>query len=122
MLMGRLDTTAFSTSAKVVALPVAAGPLPDFDALDYPAILVGTDGAPERELQSVLQSRGFNVLRGPKLSDASKAPVLIVLEDYLAQPENRQRFDRIQAHWPQAPVYYVTDPADAVLQLAPIFS
>ena len=50
MLMGRLDTTAFSTSAKVVALPVAAGPLPDFDALDYPAILVGTDGAPEREL------------------------------------------------------------------------
>jgi hypothetical protein len=121
MMMNSFSVSGSRGRADIVARPVPVAAF-TFDACDHPAILLGGDTASALELRSMLQSMGFDVLQGAELMDAGEGPVVIVTEEFLSQPQNRQRVDRVRASWPLAPVFTVSDPADAISQLFPIFS
>jgi hypothetical protein len=103
-----------------VAAPLVGAALPDFDAYDQPAIVIGDDAVTAIDLCAILQSRGFDVLQGTEASATDDEPVLIVIG--AAPATTRQRLDRFRSIWPFAPVISVADSADALVQLAPIFS
>lgn len=92
--------------------------LPHLDAYDCPAILLGSDTPTKLQTRAALQSLGFDVLYGASLLDADEEPVLVAMSGYLDNLENRRRFSKIQAQWPQAPAFIVCDAADAFTQLA----
>lgn len=97
-------------------------PLPFVDACDCPAVVLATDADVALELRAVLQSLGFDVLCGATHLDGEDEPVLVVQSNFLDQPDNRERFDRVREIWPSAKVVPVSHPADAAVQLIPMLS
>lgn len=95
---------------------------PHFDAYDCPAILIGDDSSMALETRAVLQSLGFDVFAGANLVDLDEVPVVIVLGDFLAVPDNCRKLANISAIWPSAPVVSISDPSDATAQLRSLFS
>jgi hypothetical protein len=93
--------------------------LPSPDPCDGPVILLGADSPMALETRAALQSLGFEVLYGPDLVNADDQPFLVVMRDCLQQPQYRQRLDRLRTGLALAPVFFVSCPADAVLQLTP---
>lgn len=118
MLMGRICGGLHDALPLPRPVVAPAG----FDAYDQPTILLAGDGLPALDLRATLQSLGFEVLDGPALLDSDVDPFLVVTEAFLAAPANRSRFDRIRSQVPQARVFRVAGPADAVSQLIPALS
>jgi hypothetical protein len=122
MMMRATGFAASRCQPTAAALPLSADAAHLVDAYDCPAILLSDDTALALETRSALQSLGFDVCYGSELMDADEEPVLVVMSDYLEQSQNRQRFSRIRALWPFAPVFSVCGPSDAVSQLVHVIT
>ena len=99
----------FKASNPIVPIALSDA-LASIDANEHPAILLGGDTVSGLEVRSILQSQGFDVLCGADLMHADDEPILFVMNEFLAQPQNRARFNRMRDHLPLAPVLTVFDP------------
>lgn len=99
----------FETSNPVVLMALSDA-LALIDGNEHPAILLGGDTVSGLEVRSILQSQGFEVLCGADLMNADDEPILVVMNEFLAQPQNRARFNRMRDLLPLAPVLTVFDP------------
>ena len=122
MMMRATGIGASRCQPVTAALPVSADAVRLVDAYDSPAILLGDDTALSLETRAAIQSLGFDVFCGSEVMDTDEEPVLVIMSDYLEYSQNRQRFVRIRASWPFAPVFSVCGPADAVSQLVHVIT
>lgn len=99
----------FENSIPVVPMALSNA-LALIDGNEHPAILLGGDTISGLEVRSILQSQGFEVLCGADVMNAHDEPILVVMNEFLAQPQNRARFNRMRDLLPLAPVLTVFDP------------